>query len=152
MPKTSQSNKPATKVELQKPSLCVEFLYSEDCPSHDRALEILRQVLQEEQVDVHVHMYKVETEAEAEECRFPGSPTIRIDGVDIDDNPGLQVGLSCRAYRQENGRISARPVPVREPYHESPRPVRGPLRLGRRLCGPPAHPGRIPRPRSLPNR
>jgi hypothetical protein len=112
MPKTSQSNKPATKVELQKPSLCVEFLYSEDCPSHDRALEILRQVLQEEQVDVHVHMYKVETEAEAEECRFPGSPTIRIDGVDIDDNPGLQVGLSCRAYRQENGRIS--PLPPRD--------------------------------------
>src|SRR5579859_8118670 len=92
--------------------LVIDFLYFEDCPSHDRALELLREVLQQEGIDAAIRVQRVETEEEAEQLRFPGSPTIRIAGTDIDDNPSLPVGLACRAYRHENGKIS--PLPQRE--------------------------------------
>lgn len=92
--------------------LKVDFLYFEDCPSHDRALALLEEVLREEGAEAHVDVRRVETDREAAELRFPGSPTIRINGFDIVEDPALPAGLSCRAYRQPNGRIS--PLPPRE--------------------------------------
>jgi hypothetical protein len=56
---------------------------------------------------------EVLTQAEAEELRFPGSPTIRVDGRDID--PGgasARPALNCRIYRKPDGGPS--PVPTRE--------------------------------------
>jgi hypothetical protein len=48
---------------------------------------------------------------DAERLGFPGSPTIRIDGVDIDPEGAEQMGtaLTCRVYRLEDGRISPLP-------------------------------------------
>ena len=51
-------------------------------------------------------------EADAERLAFPGSPTIRVAGSDIDEIDNASFGLSCRAYRHENGRIS--PLPPRD--------------------------------------
>ena len=90
----------------------IEFLYSDDCPSHERALELLEQVVREEEVEPRIEIRRIETEEEAEAYRFPGSPTIRVNGVDIDPDATPPVGLSCRAYRQENGRIS--PLPPKD--------------------------------------
>lgn len=90
----------------------VEFLYSEDCPSHERALALLEDVIREEGVEARIHTEKIETEEDAEMARFPGSPTIRVNGFDIDDNPSLPIGLACRAYRSAEGKIS--PLPPRE--------------------------------------
>ncbi|GAB4509749.1 MAG: hypothetical protein OHK0046_05320 [Anaerolineae bacterium] len=87
----------------------VEFLYFEDCPSHDVALERLRQVMAEQAIDADVHIIRVETEAEAEQYRFTGSPTIRVNGEDIAPLFDTTYGLACRAYRLEDGRISPLP-------------------------------------------
>ncbi|NJK78569.1 MAG: DUF2703 domain-containing protein [Chloroflexaceae bacterium] len=88
----------------------IHFLYCEDCPSHDVALARLREVLQAEAVDVSIDIVTVETDAQAAALRFIGSPTILIDGQDIDppasDEPYAR---TCRIYRQENGRISPLP-------------------------------------------
>ena len=62
----------------------VSFLYYEDCPSHDLALERLREVMAEEGISSEVEVIKVETEEQARELRFIGSPTIRVDGQHID--------------------------------------------------------------------
>lgn len=109
-------------VEDAAPHHCIEFLYIEDCPSHERALELLNEVLAEEQLDAKVHVHRLETDTEAEEVGFPGSPTIRIDGKDIDDRPNLPVGLACRAYRHQNGRIS--PLPEKETILQAIRQAR----------------------------
>ena len=93
-------------------TLRVDFLYWEDCPSHERALQLLREAIDEEGVDARVHIHRVESDEEAERIGFPGSPTIRVNGVDIDEQPGLAAGLTCRAYRHDNGRIS--PLPQKE--------------------------------------
>ena len=85
----------------------VELLYWEGCPSHPDALADLRAALGE---DVPIAVREVETEEQAVAEGFPGSPTIRVDGVDlfpIDDPPGL----SCRVYRLADGRFSPTPDP-----------------------------------------
>jgi hypothetical protein len=87
----------------------VSFLYYEDCPSHDLALERLREVMAEEGIPGEVEVVKVETEEQARELRFVGSPTIRIDGQDIDPPSDSRYTLTCRAYRLEGDRISPLP-------------------------------------------
>ncbi|MCU0501115.1 MAG: DUF2703 domain-containing protein [Anaerolineae bacterium] len=90
----------------------VSFLYYEDCPSHKLALERLNQVLADEGIDAAVEIVKVETDAQAEQWRFVGSPTILVEGRDIDPPaPSAQFALTCRAYRREDGRISPLPPP-----------------------------------------
>lgn len=92
----------------------VEFLYWADCPSHERALELLHDVITEEQIQAPVEIIEVKTEAEAEQYNFYGSPTIRVDGEDIAPltEYSVQPSLTCRAYRRADGRIS--PLPPRE--------------------------------------
>ena len=91
----------------------VTFLYFEDCPSHDVALSRLREVLSEEGIDVDIEVIKVETDDQARSLQFVGSPTIRINGDDIIPHSDKEsVGLACRAYVLEDGRIS--PLPSNE--------------------------------------
>ncbi len=92
----------------------VEFFYYADCPSHERALALLHEAMVEEKIHTPVEIIEVKTEAEAQRYTFYGSPTIRVDGVDIAPLPEdiAEPGLTCRAYRRADGRIS--PLPPRE--------------------------------------
>ncbi len=96
----------------------IEFLYWEECPSHERALALLRASMQRLQIEVPIEIIRVETEEEAREQRFFGSPTIRINGQDIASPPeDMPPGLTCRAYRRRDGRIS--PLPPTELLEEA---------------------------------
>jgi hypothetical protein len=99
----------------------VSFLYYEECPSHDLALERLREVMEEEGISREVEVFKVETEDQARELRFVGSPTIRLDGQDIDPPIDSRYVLTCRAYRLEDGRIS--PLPSKDMIRRALRSV-----------------------------
>lgn len=92
----------------------IQFLFWEDCPSHPRAWELLQEVLAEEGVEATVERIEVLTDEQAQRWQFPGSPTIRVDGVDIDPAGASQMGtaLACRVYVLEDGRFS--PLPSRE--------------------------------------
>ena len=90
----------------------MSFLYYEDCPSYDLALERLREVMDEEGIPGEVEVVKVETEEQARELRFVGSPTIRVDGQDIEPPSDPRYALTCRAYRLADGRIS--PLPSKD--------------------------------------
>jgi hypothetical protein len=92
--------------------LRVSFLYYEECPSHDLALERLREVMAEEGIPDEVGVIKVETEEQAHELRFVGSPTIRVYGQDIDPPSDSHYALTCRPYCLEDGRIS--PLPSKD--------------------------------------
>ncbi|MCO6449855.1 MAG: DUF2703 domain-containing protein [Caldilineales bacterium] len=96
----------------------IQFLYFEDCPSHDKALARLREVMAEVGSQSEIEIVKVETDEEAEAWRFTGSPTILIDGQDIDPPPvGAQSALTCRVYVLPNGRYS--PLPAAETIREA---------------------------------
>ena len=99
----------------------VSFLYYEECPSHDLALERLREVVAEEGISREVEVINVETEDQARELRFVGSPTIRVDGQDIDSPSDTRYVLTCRAYRLEDGRIS--PLPSKDMIRRALRSV-----------------------------
>ena len=91
----------------------IEFLYWDGCPSHPEARQLLDDVLAARELDVEVKVREVLTQAEAEELGFPGSPTIRVDGRDIDpDGASARPALNCRIYRKPDGGPS--PVPTRE--------------------------------------
>ena len=87
----------------------IHFLYSDECPSHDEAIGRLRKVLDEEGIDAKIEVVRVETFEDAKRYRCPGSPTILIDGHDIDPVPNYEYAAACRAYRLEDGRISPLP-------------------------------------------
>lgn len=91
------------------PEIEIDFLYSPDCPAHERALALLEQVIRDEGVRARVHIHRIETNEEATAAHFPGSPTIRIDGVDIEEHPPETIALACRAYQQDDGTVSALP-------------------------------------------
>jgi hypothetical protein len=96
----------------------VEFLYWEGCPSYPEARELLEEVLQARGVDSTVNVREVRTREEARELAFPGSPTIRVDGRDVDPAGAEEPpSLSCRIYHLPNGRVS--PVPTREQIEEA---------------------------------
>ena len=90
----------------------VELLWWDGCPSHPETLADLRGVLREEGVDAEVEMVEVESDEQARRQRFPGSPTIRLDGEDaFPASPGEPFSLTCRIYRLRDGSVSPTPDP-----------------------------------------
>ena len=98
----------------------VSFLYYEECPSYDLALERLREVMDEEGIPNEVEVIKVESEEQARKLRFVGSPTICVDGQDIDPPSDSRYALTCRAYRLADDRIS--PLPSKDMIRRAFRP------------------------------
>ena len=95
----------------------IELLFWEGCPSYPEAKELLEQVLAERGIEVPIQMREVRSQAEAVELAFPGSPTIRINGRDVDPaGAGSPAALACRVYRSPDGRTS--PIPSRQQLEE----------------------------------
>ena len=93
--------------------MTVELLWWDGCPSHPEALAELQRILREEGVEAEVSRVEIEDDEQARHERFPGSPTIRIDGEDIvPPGEGDPFSLTCRVYRTRDGRYS--PVPDAE--------------------------------------
>ena len=96
----------------------IDFLFWRECPSHPEARELLREVMEERGVEADVVEREVLTQAEAQELAFPGSPTIRVDGRDVDPGgAGGRPSLTCRIYHLPDGRVST--VPSREQLEEA---------------------------------
>ncbi|MGB8311755.1 MAG: DUF2703 domain-containing protein [Halobacteriota archaeon] len=64
--------------------LAIDFLYTDDCPHCSEALIILKEVLSEEHVEADLNVIRVASEEEAEQLKFLGSPTIRMNGEDVE--------------------------------------------------------------------
>jgi hypothetical protein len=91
----------------------VEFLWWEGCASHERALAELRDAMAAAGLDPGaVEVRHVPTEEDARLHAFVGSPTIRIDGRDLQPPEDEPVGLTCRVYTLRDGRVSPTPDPA----------------------------------------
>jgi hypothetical protein len=91
----------------------IELLWWEGCPSWQRALEMLRVEAARAGLDPDaIEVIEIKGEVDAARQGFPGSPTIRVDGEDVQppgpDQPG---GLTCRVYRRRDGAVSPLPDP-----------------------------------------
>jgi hypothetical protein len=76
----------------------VELLYWEADPTYMSTRQRLVEVLSEDAFETPIQMVAVGNQDDAELLGFIGSPTIRIDGADIQPDPDANVGLHLRAY------------------------------------------------------
>jgi hypothetical protein len=83
----------------------VEVLYFDGCPNHESLVPRLRELLAQAGSDTALALRRVETVQEAERERFLGSPTVRVDGRDVDPTAAQRsdYGLKCRLYPTQHG-------------------------------------------------
>jgi Domain of unknown function (DUF2703) len=91
----------------------LELLHIADCPNTKATCRLLNETLRELGLTEEIREIEVSDSSQAEALSFPGSPTIRVDGIDVE--PGLprekSNGLSCRIYMIDGKRHAA---PTRE--------------------------------------
>jgi hypothetical protein len=78
----------------------IEVLYFDGCPNHLPAAQRVRAILRQEGVSGEVSEIEVKDESAAKALAFPGSPTIRVNGVDIEPaaRGAANIGFACRRY------------------------------------------------------
>ena len=83
----------------------VEILYFDGCPNHEPARALVEQVAAELGLQPEIELVEVTDAGTATRLRFLGSPSVRVDGRDVE--PGADERsdfvLSCRVYRSERG-------------------------------------------------
>lgn len=84
----------------------IQFLYFDGCPSYKQGLKNLKQALSELSLSEDFVMINIETNKAAKEHHFIGSPTIIINGEDIDPrarDAKVTGYKGCRIYQTEEG-------------------------------------------------
>ena len=99
----------ATKHDGHRP--LIEVLYVAGCPHYAGVLALVERIGEELGIDVELRTGLIADQAAAERARFPGSPTMRVDGRDVE--PGGAAArvssLACRLYHHEHG-LSGQPA------------------------------------------
>jgi hypothetical protein len=92
----------------------IELLSFEGCPHVTSAEQRVRHALEAERISAEIHRIEVATSEEAERLRFLGSPSVRINGVDVEPEAATResFGLMCRTYRDGKSVDGAPAVPL----------------------------------------
>ena len=91
------------------------MLWWEGCPSLPDTLDLVDDTLTGLGRPPHqLEVREVRDEDEAERAGFIGSPTVRVEGADVEAVPDWPGGsrLACRVYRLADGRFSPTPDPA----------------------------------------
>ncbi|MEO0096358.1 MAG: DUF2703 domain-containing protein [candidate division WOR-3 bacterium] len=82
----------------------IRFLYFKDCPNAEPALRLLKKVLKEMKINEEVETIEIKSEKDAKRYNFLGSPSIQINGIDIEkerkNDPPM---FGCRVYKTPDG-------------------------------------------------
>ena len=81
----------------------IEVLYVPGCPNYRPAVERIEKVLESESLRADIERVPVKSDAEAKALQFPGSPTVRVNGTDVEPNLTNAIGLACRLYANSGG-------------------------------------------------
>ena len=81
----------------------VELLYFDGCPNHVPAQALIERVSAEVGLSVELKLVNVADPDTAAREHFLGSPSIRVDGRDIEPGADARTDyvLACRVYRTE---------------------------------------------------
>jgi hypothetical protein len=79
----------------------IELLYFDGCPSWQSELENLKAALSAEGIDAQVELVNVLDDADAAEKHFLGSPSFRVNYVDLWDEKRESYSLSCRGMSRQ---------------------------------------------------
>ena len=88
----------------------ITLMLTESCPHHEEARAIVDDAIVDTGVQAEVEVVTVRTDEEAHNARVIGSPTIRVEGLDIEhaDREPPETSPNCRYYNSPAG---WRPVP-----------------------------------------
>jgi DNA-binding transcriptional MerR regulator len=81
----------------------IEALYVAGCPNYDPAVERLQAVLESGSLQAEIRSVPVGSEEEGRVLVFPGAPTIRIDGEEVELHETVAPSLACRLYANRSG-------------------------------------------------
>jgi hypothetical protein len=89
----------------------IELLYFDGCPSYERLLPRLRELVADAGVTDEVELRRVDSPESAVAERFLGSPTVRVDGIDVERAASARddFGLKCRLYSTAEGLLGTPP-------------------------------------------
>ena len=77
----------------------IEVLYFDGCSTWRAAVSDVQEVLSELGLKEEVRLVRVESREEAERLRFLGSPTVRVNGKDVESGIASEgFGMECRLY------------------------------------------------------
>lgn len=83
----------------------IQILYFPDCPIYKELEKLVKEIVQELELDADLELINIQTKEDAKKYHFTGSPGLLINGKDIDpltqDAP--VVLKSCKIYRTEEG-------------------------------------------------
>lgn len=91
---------PCSRRLLVEAPMQIEILFIAGCPNHSPSLDRLRKVLREEGVSAELSEIEVKDSAAARALNFIGSPTIRVNGLDIEVESRTvnEPAFACRRY------------------------------------------------------
>lgn len=100
----------------------IEVLYFDGCPNSEMAIALAENVASSLTPGVNVKQLRVETEETARQEHFQGSPSIRINGQDVEENDSADYSLRCRIYANGKGcppqwRVEAAILRALQPKH-----------------------------------
>jgi hypothetical protein len=81
----------------------IELLYFRDCPSWETGLENLRQALAAENIQFSLRLIEITSSQQAQDESFLGSPSFRLNGVDLWPESRSRYNMSCRIYQTNHG-------------------------------------------------
>jgi hypothetical protein len=88
----------------------VELLYADGDPAAMPARQNLVEVLTEDAFETPIQMIAIGSDEDAALLGMRGSPTIRIDGMDIDPDWDGPIGLAPRSYAAGGGQVPDKPL------------------------------------------
>jgi hypothetical protein len=90
----------------------VEVLFFDGCPHAEEAIKNTREAIDQARVEVDLRIVSIADDEEAARSRFVGSPTVRVDGVDVERSARERVdfGMQCRVYVVDGKRSGAPPA------------------------------------------
>lgn len=101
----------------------IVILYFDGCPNHLPTAQLVREVVQSLGLDATIREVEVRDAEDAARLRFFGSPTVQVDGEDVDPavRSRADYSFSCRMY----GRSGSPPRALVEEALRKPGPVEG---------------------------
>lgn len=89
------------------PRMKIRILYFEGCPNHPPIVAMADRLVAEHQLSTQVEEIEVGPD-DVVALRFLGSPTVQVDGVDIEPaaRHRTDFAMSCRVYDTPDGRPS----------------------------------------------
>lgn len=85
----------------------IEILGFSGCPNYDPAVALVKEVVKDLEIDAVIKEVEVRDMEDARRLRFFGSPSIQVNGVDIDPavRESTDYSYCCRTYEDASGLV-----------------------------------------------